>query len=163
MSAYVEAANRDAFMAVKQDLLAAFVDCCDRNGARLARNRLQVCSLMHSPMLHASASEAGEVRARCCACDDICARYSFVRKAQHEQEKGTPRARDLISGHWIRPLIGPPPSPAMGGVQAGHVWCAASGRALRRACTCASVSSSAATILLCRLNHLQPEHVPAQP
>lgn len=42
MSAYVEAANRDAFMAVKQDLLAAFVDCCDRNGARLARNRLQV-------------------------------------------------------------------------------------------------------------------------
>lgn len=42
LSAYVEAANRDAFMAVKQDLLAAFVDCCERNGARLARNRLQV-------------------------------------------------------------------------------------------------------------------------
>ena len=36
ISAYVEAANRDAFMAVKQDLLA------ERNGARLARNRLQV-------------------------------------------------------------------------------------------------------------------------
>ena len=42
VSAYVEAANRDAFMAVKQDLLAAFVDCCERNGARLARNKLQV-------------------------------------------------------------------------------------------------------------------------
>lgn len=42
ISAYVEAANRDAFMAVKQDLLLAFVDCCNRNGAKLARKRTQV-------------------------------------------------------------------------------------------------------------------------
>jgi len=42
VSVYVEATNRDAFMAVKQDLLMAFVDCCDRNGARLARKRTQV-------------------------------------------------------------------------------------------------------------------------
>jgi len=28
-------------MAVKQDLLQAFVDCCERNGARLARQRIQ--------------------------------------------------------------------------------------------------------------------------
>ena len=37
-----QAANRDAFMSVKQDLLLAFVECVDRNGARLARNRFQV-------------------------------------------------------------------------------------------------------------------------
>lgn len=43
ISCYVEAPNRDAFMAVKQDLLLAFIDCVERNGARLARNRLQVC------------------------------------------------------------------------------------------------------------------------
>jgi mechanosensitive ion channel protein 1/2/3 len=42
ISFYVEAANRDAFMAVKQDLLLAFIDCVERNGARLARNRLQL-------------------------------------------------------------------------------------------------------------------------
>jgi hypothetical protein len=42
ISAYVEAANRDAFMAVKQDLLLAFIDCCNRNGAKLARKRTQV-------------------------------------------------------------------------------------------------------------------------
>ena len=42
LSAYVEAANRDAFMAVKQDLLLAFVDCCNRNGAHLSRKRTQV-------------------------------------------------------------------------------------------------------------------------
>lgn len=42
ISCYVEAPNRDAFMAVKQDLLLAFIDCVERNGARLARNRLQV-------------------------------------------------------------------------------------------------------------------------
>ena len=29
-------------MSVKQDLLLAFVECVDRNGARLARNRFQV-------------------------------------------------------------------------------------------------------------------------
>ena len=42
ISFYVEAANRDAFMAVKQDLLLAFIDCVERNGARLARNKLQL-------------------------------------------------------------------------------------------------------------------------
>ena len=42
ISFYVEAANRDAFMAVKQDLLLAFIDCVQRNGAQLARNRVQL-------------------------------------------------------------------------------------------------------------------------
>ena len=42
LSCYVEAPNRDAFMAVKQDLLLSFVDCVERNGGKLARNRLQV-------------------------------------------------------------------------------------------------------------------------
>lgn len=42
ISCYVDSPNRDAFMAVKQDLLLAFTDCVERNGARLARNRLQV-------------------------------------------------------------------------------------------------------------------------
>ena len=42
ISCYVEAANRDAFMAVKQDLLLAFVECIERNDANLARNRMQV-------------------------------------------------------------------------------------------------------------------------
>lgn len=42
ISCYVEAANRDAFMSVKQDLLLAFVECVDRNNASLARNRMQV-------------------------------------------------------------------------------------------------------------------------
>lgn len=36
ISLYVESANRDAFMAIKQDLLLAFVDCVERNGAKLA-------------------------------------------------------------------------------------------------------------------------------
>ncbi|GBF96207.1 small conductance mechanosensitive ion channel [Raphidocelis subcapitata] len=39
LSFYVEASNRDAFMAVKQDLLLAFVDCVERNGAKLATPR----------------------------------------------------------------------------------------------------------------------------
>ena len=42
ISFYVEAANRDAFMAIKQDLLLAFVDCVSKNGAALARSRLQI-------------------------------------------------------------------------------------------------------------------------
>jgi MscS family membrane protein len=42
VSFYVEAANRDAFMAVKQDLLLAFIDCVERNGAKLAKQRLEV-------------------------------------------------------------------------------------------------------------------------
>ena len=43
VSFYVEAVNRDAFMAVKQDLLLAFIDCVDRNGAKLAKQRLEAC------------------------------------------------------------------------------------------------------------------------
>ena len=46
ISCYVEAPNRDAFMAVKQDLLLAFTDCVERNGAKLARHRLQVALLI---------------------------------------------------------------------------------------------------------------------
>ncbi|KAG7669737.1 hypothetical protein Ndes2437B_g05923 [Nannochloris sp. 'desiccata'] len=49
VSFYVEAANRDAFMAVKQDLLLAFIDCVERNGARLARNKLQLEMLPSIP------------------------------------------------------------------------------------------------------------------
>jgi small-conductance mechanosensitive channel len=49
VSFYVEAANRDAFMAVKQDLLLAFIDCVERNGARLARNKLQLEMLPSLP------------------------------------------------------------------------------------------------------------------
>ncbi len=37
-----EAQNREAFMTVKQDLLLAFVDCVERNGARLAVPRTTV-------------------------------------------------------------------------------------------------------------------------
>lgn len=44
VSCYVEAKNRDAFMAVKQDLLLAFVDCVERNRAELARVRMAVCA-----------------------------------------------------------------------------------------------------------------------
>lgn len=51
ISFYVEAANRDAFMAVKQDLLLAFIDCVERNGATLARNRLQLEMLQQSSMM----------------------------------------------------------------------------------------------------------------
>ncbi len=42
VSFYVEAVNRDAFMSIKQDLLLAFIDCVDRNGAKLAKQRLEV-------------------------------------------------------------------------------------------------------------------------
>ena len=54
ISCYVEAPNRDAFMAVKQDLLLAFTDCVERNGAKLARNRLQVslCFLLDAICAH---------------------------------------------------------------------------------------------------------------
>jgi len=60
LSFYVEAANRDAFMAVKQDLLLAFSDCVERSGARLARPRLAV-AVEASPLggvLRAAASGA---------------------------------------------------------------------------------------------------------
>ena len=46
VSFYVEATNRDAFMAVKQDLLLAFIDCVGRNGAKLAKQRLEVGRLV---------------------------------------------------------------------------------------------------------------------
>ena len=49
ISFYVEAANRDAFMAVKQELLLAFIDCIQRNGAQLARNRVQLEMLASLP------------------------------------------------------------------------------------------------------------------
>lgn len=50
ISFYVEATNRDAFMAVKQDLLLSFIDCVERNGAHLARNRLQLEMLPTVPI-----------------------------------------------------------------------------------------------------------------
>ena len=47
VSFYVEAVNRDAYMSIKQDLLLAFIDCVDRNGAKLAKQRLEViCQLL---------------------------------------------------------------------------------------------------------------------
>ena len=46
MSFYVEATNRDAYMAIKQDLLLAFIDCVERNGAKLAKQLLQVRARM---------------------------------------------------------------------------------------------------------------------
>jgi hypothetical protein len=42
MSFYLDAANRDAFMAIKQDLMVSFVDCVERNGAKLATPRTVV-------------------------------------------------------------------------------------------------------------------------
>lgn len=42
LSFYLEAANREAFMAIKQDLLLSFVDCVERNGAKLAQPRTVV-------------------------------------------------------------------------------------------------------------------------
>lgn len=42
MSFYLEAANRDAFMAIKQDMLLSFVDVVERNGAKLATPRTMV-------------------------------------------------------------------------------------------------------------------------
>ncbi|DBA86065.1 hypothetical protein WJX77_010359 [Trebouxia sp. C0004] len=70
ISCYVEAPNRDAFMAVKQDLLLAFTDCVERNGARLARNRLQIevqattSSLPKSPKEPESSEEATQTEAK---------------------------------------------------------------------------------------------------
>ena len=42
ISFYLEAANRDAFMAIKQDMLLAFVDVVERNKAKLATPRTLV-------------------------------------------------------------------------------------------------------------------------
>ncbi|GLI60318.1 hypothetical protein VaNZ11_002434, partial [Volvox africanus] len=63
VSFYVEAQNRESFMAAKQDLLLAFVDCVERNGAKLAvpRTTVQVEPEVVealSPMLGAAAAMA---------------------------------------------------------------------------------------------------------
>lgn len=52
VSFYVEATNRDAYMAIKQDLLLAFIDCVERNGAKLAKQLLQVRSHAKQKDLH---------------------------------------------------------------------------------------------------------------
>ncbi len=51
VSFYVEATNRDAYMAIKQDLLLAFIDCVERNGAKLAKQLLLV---RQAPPRHAA-------------------------------------------------------------------------------------------------------------
>lgn len=43
ISFYIEAANRDAFMATKQEIFLEFALACERHGAQLASNRHQVC------------------------------------------------------------------------------------------------------------------------
>lgn len=48
LSFYLEAANRDAFMAIKQDLLVSFVDCVERHGAKLATPRTVVGNVIES-------------------------------------------------------------------------------------------------------------------
>eukprot|EP00983_Pelagomonas_calceolata_P112746 1159915-Pelagomonas_calceolata.AAC.4 len=56
MSFYLDAANRDAFMAIKQDLMVSFVDCVERNGAKLAQPRTVVRAV------HAARAPAAESR-----------------------------------------------------------------------------------------------------
>lgn len=88
VSCYVEAQNRDAFMAVKQDLLLAFVDCVERNRAELARVRVSVgassqpmhsCTILsvcHTPKTRSllsswqcrCSSSASHVIFSCCIC-----------------------------------------------------------------------------------------------
>lgn len=46
ISFYIEAANRDAFMATKQEIFMQFATACARHGAKLAQNRHQV----HAPL-----------------------------------------------------------------------------------------------------------------
>lgn len=41
ISFYIEAANRDAFMATKQEIFMQFATACARHGAKLAQNRHQ--------------------------------------------------------------------------------------------------------------------------
>jgi mechanosensitive ion channel protein 1/2/3 len=43
ISFYIEAANRDAYMATKQEIFLEFAMACERHGAQLASNRHQVC------------------------------------------------------------------------------------------------------------------------
>jgi hypothetical protein len=40
----VQAANRDAFMATRQDIFMSFSQSCRKRGAQLANNRRQVCT-----------------------------------------------------------------------------------------------------------------------
>ncbi|MEW5303017.1 MAG: hypothetical protein WDW36_005750 [Sanguina aurantia] len=64
ISFYADAPNREAFMTIKQDLLLAFIDCVERQGARLATPRTIVDmdpELMRSmaslgPILNAAAA-----------------------------------------------------------------------------------------------------------
>ena len=60
ISCYVEAQNRDAFMAVRQDLMLAFIDCVHRNRAELARTRLGVSPKLSMPV-HGFTLHAGNV------------------------------------------------------------------------------------------------------
>lgn len=48
ISFYIEAANRDAFMATKQEIFMQFATACARHGAKLAQNRHQVCHNLHA-------------------------------------------------------------------------------------------------------------------
>ena len=76
ISCYVEAPNRDAFMAVKQDLLLAFIDCVERNGAKLARNRLQVAFTHLHSQYHTGFC------CKCCYC--VITVLLFALKPVHE-------------------------------------------------------------------------------
>ncbi|KXZ55407.1 hypothetical protein GPECTOR_3g59 [Gonium pectorale] len=63
VSFYIEAQNRESFMAAKQDLLLAFVDCVERNGAKLAVPRSTInfepeAAEALSPLLGAAAGMA---------------------------------------------------------------------------------------------------------
>jgi MscS family membrane protein len=58
LSFYLEAANRDAFMAIKQDLLVSFVECVEKHGGKLATPRIVVGGLEGS-----SSSNAGQYAA----------------------------------------------------------------------------------------------------
>lgn len=42
ISFYLKATNRDAFMSIKQDMMLAFVDVVERNGAKLATPRTMI-------------------------------------------------------------------------------------------------------------------------
>lgn len=53
LSFYVEASNRDQFMGIKQDFMLAFVDCIERNDAKLATKRMVVSSGCDCTCIHA--------------------------------------------------------------------------------------------------------------
>jgi MscS family membrane protein len=52
LSFYLEAANRDAFMAIKQDLLVSFVECVEKHGGKLATPRIVVSALVIQNSVH---------------------------------------------------------------------------------------------------------------